>query len=176
MECLNSVIGRSCRVLPGALDLQEDSVGVISKQQTSDQTKHPASDTSAVPSSSNHTYQRRDDVEHSANSCAEQITPHPVDHHDLFVQLHHEDAKEDHGKDHLTDGHSRVTSIHRGGVADDDDETDQDFSREDKTFWRLHVTFQPLHKAGTRRGCISHTVTAKVLFRLRAGIRVSVNN
>lgn len=50
-------------------------------------------------------------------------TPDPVDHLDLLVQFHHEDAEEDDGKDHLADGHGGVSSIPRHGVADDDDET-----------------------------------------------------
>lgn len=51
-------------------------------------------------------------------------TPDPVDHLDLFVQIHHEDAEEHDGKDHLADGHGGVSSICRRGVADDDDEAE----------------------------------------------------
>lgn len=50
--------------------------------------------------------------------------PDPVDHLDLLVHLHHEDTKEDHGEDHLADGHGGVASIQRCSVADDDDQTD----------------------------------------------------
>lgn len=98
-------------MLPGALDLQEDGVGVVSKQQTSNQTKHPACNTRAVPSSSNHTDQRSDEVKDSTDTSTEKITPGPVDQLKLLVQVHHEDAEEDHGEDHLTDGQSGVTSI-----------------------------------------------------------------
>lgn len=52
-------------------------------------------------------------------------TPEPVDHQELLVHVHHEDAKEDHGEDHLTDGDSRVSAVIRRSVADDDDETDE---------------------------------------------------
>lgn len=52
-------------------------------------------------------------------------TPEPVDHLDLLVHFHHEDAKEDYGEDHLTDGDSRVSAVRRRSVADDDDETDE---------------------------------------------------
>jgi len=51
-------------------------------------------------------------------------TPDPVDHLDLLVQLHHEDDKEDDGEDHLADGNSRVASIQRRSIADEDDETE----------------------------------------------------
>lgn len=61
-------------------------------------------------------------------------TPNPVDQLKLLVQLHHEDAKEDHGEDHLTDGQRGVASVHRHSIADDDDETDdlQGGKRRDK--------------------------------------------
>lgn len=52
-------------------------------------------------------------------------TPEPVDHSDLLVHFHHEDGKEDHGEDHLTDGDTRVSAAQRRSVADDDDETDE---------------------------------------------------
>lgn len=38
-------------------------------------------------------------------------TPDPVHQLDLFVQLHHEDDKEDYGEDHLADGDGGVTSV-----------------------------------------------------------------
>lgn len=44
---------------------------------------------------------------------------------DLLIQVHHKDAKEDHGEDHLADGHSGVAPIQRRSIADDDDETDE---------------------------------------------------
>ncbi len=43
---------------------------------------------------------------------------------DLLVQIHHENAEEDHGEDHLADGHGGVASIQRCSIADDDNETD----------------------------------------------------
>lgn len=52
-------------------------------------------------------------------------TPEPVDQLELLVHVHHEDEKEDHGEDHLTDGDSRVSAVMRRSVADDDDETDE---------------------------------------------------
>lgn len=161
MECLNSVISGSCCVLPGALDLQKDGIGVIGKQQASDQTKYPACNKSAVPGSSGHTDQRGDDVEDGTDDSTEKITPHPVDHLELLVHLHHEDAKEDHGEDHLTDGQSGVTAVVRQGIADDDDETDDYFCSQNETFWGPHVTFQLLQAVGTGagRGCISHFCT-----------------
>lgn len=51
--------------------------------------------------------------------------PHPVDQLELLVQIHHEDAEEDHGEDHLADGHGRVASIQGRRVADDDDEANE---------------------------------------------------
>lgn len=39
-KAVASLTGGGCCVLPGALDLQEDGVGVISKQQTSKQAKY----------------------------------------------------------------------------------------------------------------------------------------
>lgn len=54
-------------------------------------------------------------------------SPDPVDHLDLLVQFHHEDAEEDDGKYHLADGHGGVSSIRRRSVADDDDETEDLF-------------------------------------------------
>lgn len=43
----------------------------------------------------------------------------------MLVHPHHEDAEEDHGEDHLADGHGGVASSVGRSVADDDDETDQ---------------------------------------------------
>lgn len=108
-------------MLSCALDLHEDDVSIVSEQDACDQTKHPASDTSAILGSSDDTDQRSDNVQDGSDTSTEKITPDPVDHLDLLVQLHHEDGEEDHGEDHLADGHSRVASICRGGIADEDD-------------------------------------------------------
>lgn len=50
--------------------------------------------------------------------------PDPVDHLDLLVHFHHEDAEEDHGEDHLADGHGGKASVRRHSIADDDNEAD----------------------------------------------------
>lgn len=151
-------------MLPGALDLQVDGVGVIGKQQTSNQTKYPACNTSAVPGPSNHVDQRDDEVKDCANTGAEKVAPDPVDHEELLVHLHHEDAEEDHREDHFADGQGGVASSVGRAIADDDDETDEYFCCEDEPLRGLHVTCQLLQAVGTGagRGCVSHSITTNV--------------
>lgn len=158
LERLNPVVSGGGRVLPGALDVQEDCVGVVGEQKTSNQTKHPACNEGAVASSSDHADQRRDDVKSSTNGSADEIAPQPVDHLDLLVQLHHEDDEEDDGEDHFADGHGRVASIVGGGVADEDYETEDYFRRQDEALRRLAVTLEPLQEAHSGRvgASISH--------------------
>lgn len=77
-------------------------------------------------------------------------TPDPVDHLDLLVHLHQEDAKEDHGEDHLADGHSRVASVQRRSIADEDYETDELKGKErDRECWTLQKTSQFYQETNT---------------------------
>lgn len=57
--------------------------------------------------------------------CVRTHSPDPVDPWELLVQVHHEDAEEDHGHGHLTYGHRSVASTPGRSIADDDDKTDK---------------------------------------------------
>lgn len=60
-----------------------------------------------------------------AAACMQTYTPEPVDDLELFIQLHHEDDKEDDGKDHLTNSHRWVSAIQRCCVADEADQAQE---------------------------------------------------
>lgn len=93
-----SRVSRGCCV--SLLPQWKGDIGIIAKEDSSQQTKNPSSDFGVVSFLNKDNY-RGDQIEDGCYEGSEEITPRPVDELYLVVQLTHVDDEEDSSKDHL---------------------------------------------------------------------------